>query len=117
MNYSVSIHVNKSVLERIIAAYDSNLADIGNRVGNELEGNAKRFAPVDTGLLRSSIHQEYPGGDILAQIAILEMDCNYAIYQELGTYKMAAQPFMTPAIEQLAYLYATPELWMPLLGG
>ena len=117
MSYTVSISVNKEVLEKMIAAFDSNLADIGQRVGDELEGNAKGFAPVDTGWLRSTIHQEYPGGDVLAQIAVLEADCNYAIYQELGTYKMAAQPFMTPAIEELARLYFSPDLWMPLLGG
>jgi len=117
MSYTVSIHVDKKTLENIIANFDSNLADIGEKVGRELEGYAKGFAPVDTGLLRSSIHQERPGGDILAQIAVFGDECEYAIYQELGTYKMAAQPFMTPSIEQLGYLFASPELWMPLISG
>lgn len=117
MSYTVRIDIDKSALEKMIAGFEGNLAEIGVRVGNELEGYAKAFSPIRTGLLRNSIHQEGAGGDILAQIAILGADCNYAIYQEFGTYKMAAHPFMTPAIEQLAHLYFSPGLWMPLLGG
>lgn len=50
---------------------------------------AKENCPVDTGRLRSSIN---------GKIDDLVVECyartEYAIYVELGTYKMAARPFM-----------------------
>lgn len=61
----------------------------------QVEAHAKTTAPVDTGNLRSSI-QARPAGALAADVVA---QAEYAIYQEFGTYKMAAQPFMGPAAE------------------
>ena len=60
-----------------------------------VEGQAKALCPVDTGNLRNSITHEVEGNE-----ARVGTNISYAIYQELGTSKMAAQPFLNPALEQ-----------------
>jgi HK97 gp10 family phage protein len=68
-----------------------------NKATFDIEGQAKTRAPVDTGHLRSSI----AGRMEAATTGVVEAGAHYAIYQEFGTYKMAAQPFMLPALEQV----------------
>jgi HK97 gp10 family phage protein len=60
-----------------------------------VEGQAKALAPVDTGNLRNSITHEVEG-----QEAKVGTNVEYAPYVELGTVKMAAQPYLNPALEQ-----------------
>lgn len=59
-----------------------------------VERHAKRLAPVDTGRLRASIIviPRAPSDKIVCVAGV-----DYAVYQEYGTYKMKAQPFMRPA--------------------
>lgn len=64
-----------------------------------VEGRAATLAPVDTGLLRKSIthrvieRKGYP-------VAQVGTNVEYAPFQELGTSKMAPQPFLMPALNQ-----------------
>jgi len=62
-----------------------------------VEAAAKRLAPVDTGRLRSSITHEV-GHDIRGLVGFVGSDVHYAIYQELGTRFMHAQPYLRPAL-------------------
>lgn len=64
-----------------------------------IEGKAKDFAPVDTGALRDSITTQI---DELPKTirGVVAPHVHYAIYQEFGTYKMKAQPFMRPAVDE-----------------
>lgn len=67
------------------------------RASDLVTSDAKANAPVRTGHLRDSIQSmgttvssdEVTGG--------VETDCDYAEFVELGTSKMAAEPFMYPA--------------------
>lgn len=52
-------------------------------------------APVDTGNLRDSITYEVSEDD-----AKVGTNVDYAIHQEFGTRKMAAQPFLRPALDE-----------------
>lgn len=60
-----------------------------------VERDAKLLAPVDTGFTKASINstvrENY--GEVYA-------GTEYALFLELGTWKMPAQPFMFPALEQ-----------------
>ena len=58
---------------------------------------AKDFAPVDTGMLMNSIHRRMDKGQ---STGIVYTTTEYGVYQEFGTRKMAAHPFMLPAINQ-----------------
>ena len=51
------------------------------------------LVPVDTGYLQSRTTVEKEIGEVR-----LENDTPYCLYVELGTYKMAAQPFLVPAL-------------------
>lgn len=64
----------------------------------DIEAQAKARAPVDTGLLKNSINQREE--DSLRRV--VESPIHYSVYQEYGTHKMAAQPYMTPAVEFVA---------------
>jgi len=61
----------------------------------DIEAHAKVNAPVDTGALRNSITTEEV--DDLNQIVGTNVE--YSIYQEFGTVKMPAHPFLIPAAE------------------
>ena len=65
-----------------------------------IERRAKEYAPVgETGNLRASIAHvvNRMGRDTVK--AVIGSNVEYAPYQEFGTYKMAAQPFLRPALE------------------
>lgn len=59
-----------------------------------VEGQAKALVPVDTGNLRNSITHE-----VNKQEARVGTNVEYAPFVELGTVKMAAQPYLNPALE------------------
>lgn len=61
----------------------------------DIEAHAKALAPVDTGLLRNSI----TAIEITPDHWRVTSPVSYSVYQEYGTSRMAAQPYMTPALE------------------
>jgi len=60
-----------------------------------VERDAKKLCPVDTGRLRSSITHEIEG--LTGRVGT---NVEYARHVELGTHKMAAQPYLRPALHQ-----------------
>lgn len=62
-----------------------------------IESDAKEFAPVDTGRLRSSIHAERAPNGLSGTVAT---NVSYAPAQEFGTRFQKAQPFLFPAFEK-----------------
>lgn len=62
------------------------------------QAEAQSLAPVDTGALKASILAV-----ILSPLsAAVRAAMYYAIYVEMGTRKMAAQPYLRPALEREA---------------
>ena len=66
----------------------------------DVETKAKQICPVDTGRLRGSITHVL-GDENGQQVAYVGSVVEYAIYQELGTYKMGAQPYLRPALQSV----------------
>ena len=60
----------------------------------KVESDAKKNAPVLTGRLRSSITHEVKSG-----IGKVGTNVEYAPYQEFGTSKMKAHPYLYPALQ------------------
>lgn len=82
----------KSNLTRVVAMMEARLLAGNEALAIAVESEAKRRAPVDTGRLRASITH-----DSDATGAIVGTNVEYAPFQELGTSKMQAQPFLVPA--------------------
>ena len=91
------IVLDTKVLDRIAKNLDKDADQIVHGLALEVEGYAKIFAPVDTGALKSSINTKREKEKVYR----VEDGVEYGIYQELGTSKMAAQPFMMPAVERI----------------
>lgn len=70
------------------------------RIGMEAEGYAKDLCPVDTGRLRGSITHTTDEA-----AAYIGTNVEYGKYVELGTVKMAAQPFLSPAATEHTETY------------
>jgi hypothetical protein len=67
------------------------------KVGTRAAGIAQKLAPVDTGLLQSSI----PGDSHMqGEDFYLGSHVTYAIYNEFGTWFMPATPYLRPAAAQ-----------------
>jgi len=59
-----------------------------------VEGSAKNLSPVDTGNLKGSITHE-----VTKEMAKIGTNVEYSPYLEYGTVKMAAQPYLRPALD------------------
>jgi HK97 gp10 family phage protein len=97
-------------IKRLSKIGNVDLSDVLKKGAQTVYNDAKRLAPVNKDsrastrgdLLRSirywAIGGRYKNG------AYVGTNVNYAIYQEFGTYKMKAQPFMRPAFDKNAPL-------------
>jgi len=85
------------VLDAIAKGLDKNSDQVLASVAFQVEAEAKVRAPVDTGALKNSIHTEKKKVGLYWVADAV----NYGIYNELGTSRMSAHPFMKPAVEKV----------------
>jgi|GEM_PF-1720902 len=92
--------------------------DILKEGGFKIETDAKRLAPVKHGRLRASISTNWSGSSMSrgkvgskakaddgvgrppgkpGMVVFIGTNVDYAVYQEFGTKKMSARPFLHPA--------------------
>lgn len=83
---------------RIQRAEEAAVAILGERVVVVMEA----IVPVDTGALKGSLafQVEQIGNGWLLRFG--SFGIHYAVYVELGTYKMRAQPYIRPGADWLA---------------
>lgn len=89
--------LDTSRLDKITKEMRPKARQIVNEYGNMMMADAVKFAPIDTGALRNSIASESKMIDELTYR--ISDGVEYGVYQEFGTSKMGAQPFMRPAID------------------
>lgn len=77
-----------SGLQRHVHRYLASLAA-------DVKAEARRLVPVRTGYLKSKIYAR-----IQEWVAQIGADAAYALFVELGTRHMRAQPYLWPAIQQ-----------------
>lgn len=85
-------------LTTMIAATPEQQDRFAEALARDAEGGAKQRAAVDTGFMRNSIAVEKVGPGQRR----LFVGAAYGPFVEFGTWKMAAQPFVIPAVEATA---------------
>lgn len=90
--------LDTTVLDRITRELKPKARAIVNKYGLAVTASSAKNAPVLTGALRDSITSESRmTGDMTFTVSD---GVEYGVYQEFGTSKMGAWPFMRPAIEE-----------------
>lgn len=93
----VEIKADLRGIDRLITGLSPRMMQqLLQRAGFEAEGIAKQKAPIDTGFLRSSIGA---GKATQSEVAV-NVSAKYGAYQEMGTHRMKAQPYLSPAIDK-----------------
>ncbi len=134
-----TIRLDTTELDRIAAQLGVKREAVGRKVAFDIEARAKQLAPVDTSALRNSIYTVTQAEDGYSQaaaaaesarpgtrseahpkpsgnvIACVGPCVEYAEYVELGTSKMAAQPYLVPAVEQVTEAFNSGKTWEALV--
>ena len=91
------IYLDTALLDKITTEMRPKASAIVNKYGLAITSEAARRAPVDTSALRNSILSEsHMEGDMTF---VVSDGVEYGVWQEFGTGRMAAQPFLVPAVE------------------
>lgn len=132
------IKLDTRELDRIMKNLSINRDQMVRKIAFEVEAAAKQNAPVDTSAMRNSIYtvtaqQDGYGAASGAAVganpkvataphpapkegaAHVGPSVEYAAYVELGTSRMAAQPFLVPAVEQVGREYNDGSKWQELV--
>lgn len=89
-----SVKVTSHVKE-VIEAKNDAIARALEAIGIQAEGDVAELAPVDTGRLRDSITHETHAEE---ESVYVGTNVEYAAYQEYGTSRMRAHPYLKPGI-------------------
>lgn len=86
--------------DQVKAAFEAAILRALEQIGTTVEGRTKENAPVDTGRLKESITHAVAEDENAVYVGVpVEPDGpEYGKYQELGTSKMSAHPFLKPAV-------------------
>jgi HK97 gp10 family phage protein len=93
------VTLDTRTLEKITKELKPRATRIVKAYGNMMLASAVKRAPVDTGALINSMTANSKMVEELTYR--LQDGVEYGVFQELGTSKMSARPFMRPAIEEL----------------
>lgn len=91
---SVSCKVTNDRIAELCARIPDGVADAVGKAAFDIQKDAVKMAPYDTGTLAGSIQ-----ASVDETVGVVFTDVEYAGYQEFGTYKMAAHPFLRPAFD------------------
>jgi hypothetical protein len=83
-----------------IAALADECLSHGEHAALAMGVDAETFAPIRTGALKISVEVVEVGRGIWRIIAGRGLPDGRAVYNELGTSRMAAQPYIRPAVFQ-----------------
>lgn len=93
--------VNTAGLQAIRAGLESAVEAGVERGANLIADLARQLVPVDTGALQASIRVEDGATPTSRTIVAGGGAVDYAAFVEYGTANSPAQPYMTPAKEQI----------------
>ena len=103
-------------IPQVMAAVHTGMVKAVAETTHAVRDEAKQHAAVDTGYMRDHVYavtsegSDYQGGALSLPEApkpssdlegVAASGASYSLFVELGTSRMAAQPFMTPAAESV----------------
>lgn len=92
----MKIEWDKAGLDQLQQAVDAASRDIAEDVADD----ARRYAPVDSGRLRSTIHVAPGERPNTTRVVCGDDDVDYWADQEFGTRYQPGQAFMRPALNK-----------------
>lgn len=98
MAASVRINLNRAAMNQLLKSPGGEVGKDLKRRGRAVEQRARDLCPKRTRALVNSIYVDGPriaGGELEMTIGA---DAGHALFVEKGTRKMAAQPFLEPAL-------------------
>lgn len=106
------VTVDTSRLERILSQSDNNNMDFLKHLAFSVEARAKIRSPYLTGANSNSIYtntgntpppveSDYALPNPPKNVVRVGPSMEYSIYLETGTRRMAARPYLTPALEEV----------------
>ena len=87
--------VDTTKLDQLLKTIPNNRDRIVKEIAYHVLGQAQKLAPFDTGALRSNANALTKSEGTWS----VEFYQEYAVYVELGTWKMPARPFLGTAVE------------------
>lgn len=96
MALPLSVTVDTKGLDKLVKGLEPELVKVVQIAAFNVERRSKDLVPVDTGATKNSIAARFSRGGLEAEIG---PTTEYAPFIEFGTTRMAARPFMTPALE------------------
>lgn len=98
LSFSISITLDEVTPKLIkgIALMKQAIAAALEAAGAEMEATARQIVPVDTGFLQSTIYHKVDPNDLSLELGAT---ADYAAYVEMGTRRMAAEPYLRPAFD------------------
>lgn len=90
------ITLDTSGIETLTRNMKRNKQQVLEHIATDFETTAKSYAAVDTGYMRDHI-----GATVEGDRVNMVSEADYSSFVEFGTSRMAAQPFMTPAIREV----------------
>lgn len=113
-----SVRLDTRKLDMIMKNLPKAILEVEKKIGADVVAVAKELAPVDEGTLKASIYMRTPDKNerpnVTSESGNIELPApkdklsvtvgpsvGHGVWQELGTGKMAAQPYLTPAVQQV----------------
>jgi HK97 gp10 family phage protein len=97
----IRVIVDKRTLNNLITTLPARVDAIAARGAGQTAKSARALVPVRTGALRASIRVERSGVGHAVRAGGGAVD--YAAYVEFGTRRMAARPYLRPALESVSW--------------
>lgn len=112
------VKVDTRKLDLIMKNLPKAILAVEEKIGADVVAVAKELAPVDEGTLQASIYMRTPDENdrpgVTADSGVFDLPApkdklsvvvgpsvGHGIWQELGTSKMAAQPYLAPAVAKV----------------
>ena len=109
MSATFKVTVDTAVLDAIARNLNSSAREVIEEIAADALERSQAIVPVDTGYLKSTGKVTMGSGNEAR--AVVGYDAHYAAYEELGTYKMGAQPYLLPSVQTAAFKLGLPITW------